>query len=400
MKRIFSSLMACFILIGNALADGIAVNEITIPKGGTATLNIEFNRSEYNYMGFEFKLGLPEGITAQNGSAKLGSRFDGQDHSLGMSALTGGENAGKYQFVSLSLTGAAIPGSNGTLLTVELSADASLEVGATYTATLSSIEFTTTDAQKIVFDNLTFGITIESQGDGRTLLDEASSTMPTNATGVDVRVRRTIFPNEWSTLCLPFDMTTAQVHDSFGSDVKLATFKGWETTEYDDNDNPTAISVRFEGTDAISANVPYIIMMTKGIMEFTVDGVDIDVDEPFVSVGKRARGDFGSFTGSYVPVMIDEDCVFFNNNKLWYSVGNTRMKGYRGYFYFQDVLTDGAGVKLHLDIDGVTSLGDIDGISDVNIPVYDLSGRKINVDTNARIKRGVYILNGKKVAVQ
>ena len=392
--------MACFILIGSAMADGIAVSGITIPKGGTTTLNIEFNRSEYNYMGFEFKLGLPEGIMAQNGSAKLGARFNGQDHSLGMSVLTGGEDAGKYQFVSLSLTGAAIPGSNGTLLSVELAADASLEVGATYTATLSGIEFTTTDAEKIEFDNLSFDVTIESQGDGRTLLVETSTTMPTNATGVDVRVRRIIFPNEWSTLCLPFDMTATQVQETFGSDVKLATFKGWETTEYDDNDNPTAISVSFEGATAISANVPYIIMVSKGITEFTVDGVDITVDEPFVSVGKRARGDFGSFTGSYVPVMIDEDCVFFNGSKLWYSVGNTRMKGYRGYFYFQDVLTDGAGVKLQLDIDGVTGIGNI-GVSAVeNTSVYDLSGRKVSVDTKVSAKRGVYIMNGKKVAVQ
>lgn len=55
--------------------------------------------------------------------------------------------------------------------------------------------------------------------------------MPEAAEGVNVRVKRTIKANEWSTLVLPFAMTAEQVKSAFGNDVQLADFTGVETEE-------------------------------------------------------------------------------------------------------------------------------------------------------------------------
>ena len=83
--------------------------------------------------------------------------------------------------------------------------------------------------------------------------------MPTDATDVNVTVKRTIKAGIWSTIVLPFDMTTQQLTSAFGDDVELANFTTWETTDYDDNDNPKAITVFFKEANEIKANTPYII---------------------------------------------------------------------------------------------------------------------------------------------
>ena len=233
------------------------------------------------------------------------------------------------------------------------------------------------------------------------VLDETSATAPAAEESANVRVRRTINANEWSTICLPFDMTEAQVKAAFGDDVQLAEFKGWETTEFDDDDNATAISVSFGDVNAIAANTPYIIKVSKAITEFTADDVDIDPeDEPAVTVGRINRGTFGSFTGSYVPMTIEEGNLFLSDGKFWYSTGKTAMKGYRAYFYFQDVLASysnsAATTRISMRFaDGTTtSIGKIDNERlTIENDTYDLQGRKIEKP----VRKGLYIRGGKKV---
>lgn len=402
MKKLFIITLSLFTWLGHVCADEFQVIDATIPQGGTATLEIGLDNAETPCAGFQFVLSLPNGVTvATDPDDKLmytvGTRvIDGFDTRVQ-------QNEQNYNVLSYNMDVVPISGNSGTIIQLTLQASKTLVVGTTLQGLLKNCKITNTNSESfLLHDELPFSITISEPVDNRIVLDEASATMPTDASGVDVRVKRIIHANEWSTLCLPFNMTAAQVSEAFGSDVKLATFKGWEATDWDDNDNTTAISVSFESASAITANVPYLIMTSKPITDFTVDGVDIVVDEPFVSVGKLNRGTFGSFTGSYVPVTIDEDCVFLSNNKLWYSLGNTRMKGYRGYFFFQDIIADGgAGVKIMLDINGAT------GIQDqlkplVGTGVYDLSGRKLGDDTSSLRKgqKGVFIHDGRKVVVQ
>ena len=221
MKKKLLLLTALALAIGNAMADEIVTDNMTIPQGGTAVMNVELNSTESEYMGFEFKLALPEEIVAVEGSAKLGERFNGMDHSLGMSRLTNGENAGKYQFVCLSFTAKAIPDTKGVLLSVTLSADESLEVGETVQATLSGIEFSTTESQKVVFDDLVFTITIGEPDDGRIKFDENAISLPSYTAGEkgNVSMRRTVKAGQWSTIVLPFTLTKAKAEAAFGSDA-------------------------------------------------------------------------------------------------------------------------------------------------------------------------------------
>ena len=123
-------------------------------------------------------------------------------------------------------------------------------------------------------------------------------------------------------------------------------------------------------------------------------------NEPAVTVGRTSKGTFGSFTGSYVPVTIDEECLFLSGNKFWYSIGQTLMKGYRAYFYFQDVVADyydsaGATTRISMRFDGgvATGIAGIAGSRQETVSTYDLQGRKIAKP----IVKGLYIRDGKKI---
>ena len=409
-KGIITVLAACCVFTNMAMADGLVVSDISIPQGGTTTLNIAFNRTQNEYMGFEFKLALPAGITATSGTETLGERFNGKDHSLGMSLLTEGDDTGKYQFVSLSFTATAIPGNSGTLVCVEVAASAALAQG-TYQATISGIEFPTTDGQPVQFEEVTFNISVSAPVESRVVLDETFTTVPETSNGaVDVHVKRAISAGNWNSIVLPFAMTASQLTTVFGADVLLADFKGVETI-YNDNDDVVGLTANFSNATAIEANHPYIIKVSSPISYnegFTVDGVTVTPDEDNAYIefdnGKTGirRVVYSGFYGTYhAETPVQEFCLFLNSNKFYYSDGTVTMKGYRAFFEFRDVLTAydqaSSNVKMVVNIDGEeTSIEGIDKEQITKDSVYDLGGRKVTKPQ----QRGVYIVNGKKFIVK
>ncbi len=233
------------------------------------------------------------------------------------------------------------------------------------------------------------------------VIDEMATTVPESVDDADVRVKRTMDGGVWSTLVLPFDMSDTQVKTVFGSDVQIAQFTGWRTTERDGNGQPTAIEVNFSRTSSITANVPVIIKATRSISEFAVDYVNVNAETlPAVNVGNEVSGTAGSFTGSYVPMTLPKGSLFLYDNKFYYSVGKTQMKGLRAFFNFQEVLSEMAiaesRVKIVIDGSDATGINDVTADSDGNY--YNLQGLRVKKPQG----KGVYIersegKNGKKV---
>jgi hypothetical protein len=225
----------------------------------------------------------------------------------------------------------------------------------------------------------------------RVNLYETATAAPKRQSGVDVLVTRTIKAGEWSTICLPFAMTGDQVAEAFGEDVKFADYVGYEPTENDGIIEQ--IDVQFESYDAIEDGLeqhhPYLIKVSKDIKQFTADGVNI---------ATKATPANGEFIGTYVTKDIDETSVFLSGNKFWYSTGATTIKGFRGYFLFDDVLEafyDEAGVKFNMTIDGATKITSIDNEKSNDV-IYNINGIKMGNDMN-RLNKGIYIVNGKKI---
>ena len=407
MKKTIILLTAVLACMAGRAADEVTVTDTTVPQGAQVMVGISLNNPEKSYTAGQMLLTLPDGVTAVlNGNGDpttaKGERMAQTNHAIGATHLDDGTD----QFTIFSISSEAIPDTEGTLFYVTVTADESLPVGTVLEGRLEGIEMTTTDATPTPFNNQTFTITI---GENRLTLDETSATQPEAASGVNVRVRRTIKAGEWSTICLPFAMTEAQMQAAFGSDVQLADFTGYEATE-DEDGNIVGIAVNFSDVDiseGMEANHPYLIKVSAAVSEFTADGVDIDPEEePTVAAVKRTRKQWSEMIGNYVAGnVLEANTLFLNGNQFWYSAGKTKIKAYRAYFDFYDVLTEveEAAAKVRFVIDGTPTA--IEGITaggyNQDGVVYDLSGRRLSVSSASSVlPKGMYIVNGKKVIVK
>lgn len=405
-KKLLMLLTVLAAFVSTYATNGVTASAVSIPQGGTGTINIELNNDDYEFTAFTFKLTLPEGLSfVLNNSGKptfeKSDRFD-ESHTV-TSVLSGQVGS----FGCLSGDKAAITGTSGVLLKVPVKADAALATGTLLEATLSELTFTTTGVVEVPFDDVTFNITIKAKE--YTILDETSTTVPTASEGeVDVKVLRTIKANEWSTLVFPFDMTEEQLKKALGDDVQLAEFMDYEA-DYDGDDNVTGLAVNFVATDLAEGfyrNYPYLVKTSKEITEFIVKAtVDPDEDGAVAEYDNGRTGKqrkvYGSLIGTYhAGEAIPANGLFLNGNKFWYSSGKTKIKAFRAYFMLVDVLSSAGGeAKIRITVDEKPTK--IEGIGEPNViqgAVYNVNGQLVgnDLDLNSQPK-GIYFVDGKKV---
>lgn len=390
----------------SALTDAIYVESATIPAGSQQTLSVRMKNS-IEVQTIQFDLYLPEGLS-----------FVANEDSEWMTASKERINKFNYFESSIQADGALrllaqatttnIAVGDGEIAKVIVSADASMALGD-YPVIVKKILLVSKDNTSKEVDAVSTSITIGEPADTRIVLDEISTTAPEDSDGaVDVRVKRTINANEWSTICLPFAMTEAQVKAAFGEGVQLGDFTGYDTTK--EGDEVVCITVNFDVVTAIEANHPYIIKVSDKVTEFTVDGVTIEPeDNPSVSFGyttgkKPVVYHPKDFNGTYVA---DFDFyndatsypLFLSGNKFYYATDKTmHMKAFRAYFDFDDYLPEAAVAASRVTMNFNSEAADIhDNIlreTTSDDRYYDLQGRQIE---NGRLPKGLYIVNGKKV---
>lgn len=399
-KNIFLLLSACLLCAGQAMGGNVlTVNDVDVPQGGQATIEIgcEFDTE---YTAFELQLSLPDGLSLQadeDGYPVIEKAFD-TNHILTGNLLP---SNGNYKITCRSMDNISMPNS-GVLFRVIVLADAGLDLGTSLSASITACEFTrTADSNGENLADVDFTVNIT---EFRTVLDENSTSVPEAATGANVRVKRTILANEWSTVCLPFAMTTEQVKAAFGDDVQLGDFSDTEST-YDESDNVVGIHITFDDATEIEANHPYIIKVSSPVTEFTVDGVDVDPaeEDALVEVDNgltgRRRVVYGGMYGTFhAQTTLEEYSLFLNSNKLWYSSGATKMKAFRAYFVLLDVLSAveeaGARISLSFDSSETSAIREIEGTRQSG-KVYNLQGQRVE-----HPRQGLYIKDGKKTIVK
>ena len=310
---------------------------------------------------------------------------------------------GRYRIVVGNPAQKSLQGTEGELMTIRMTADKTMAVG---TYPIGFEEIVLSDPQG------SSGIEPEPIENGGVVevkrpiveLDENSTEMPTNANGVDVYMKRTINAGNWSTIVLPFSMTGEQVKSVFGDDVLFIDFNGYEPKK--DGDKTNDITVFFKSVDTdkgIEANHPYVMKVSATVTEWTLEDVDVTVeDQPKVTAVERTETQWSELVGTYLAQTdVPATCLVLNKNLFWYSMGKTKMKGYRAYFDFSDVLADiedAQSTNIRFVIDGETT--DISNLPDYKkneVDSYDLSGRKVNLE---KAGKGVYVVGGKKVLIK
>jgi hypothetical protein len=387
MKKLTTSLLTLVALCGEVAAQEVEVPNVEALQGEEVSLTLQLDVNGGSYTSLEFDIQFPEdGFTTGSGHTAAG--WDGA-FTIGD---VGGVSIDKLARCGvMSYSDTSIPDEGlRTLGTVDFTVPAGIALG-NYTVTLTNM--TLVGDTRVPVADATFTLSVVD----RITLDENSTTAPIARSNVNVRVKRTIKANEWSTICLPFAMTEPQVKAAFGDDVVLKDFNGYTTTE-DNDENIVAIEVKFKAVDpvVIEDNHPYVIKVSSAISEFTVNDVDIAPEnEPTVAAIERKKKQWSELIGTYVAnTTVEENCLFLSDNKFWYSNGSTKMKGFRAYFDFYDVLSEveNASARIDFNFDDTTGIKEIHGANGNAEGTYDLQGRKVEEPV-----KGLYIVNGRKV---
>lgn len=377
----------------------IYVEPFNAAAGAQVQMSIKMKNSAA-IRGFQFDLFLPDGVTAvKSAKGKILASLtenrlpDEDEHTLTLSE----QGDGSIRFLCGSLADETFTGTDGEIATLTINIDGGAADGD-YPVFLKNMKLTETDISKF-YETESIETTLTVGGTSYTILDETSTVAPTAANGVNVRVKRAIKANSWSTICLPFAIPAEKLTTAFGAGVEVKDFTSWSSTEDDVTGDIIGITIGFSPVTAMEANHPYLIKVTNAITAedgFTVDGVDIDPDdEPTKLVGKK-KAEKGYFIGTYVAnTVVPENDIFISNDKFYYSKGKTKMKAFRGYFELADVITDieNASTRITLSDDETTGITNIKykKCSDY----YDLQGRKV-----AAVRKGLYIKNNKKVVIK
>lgn len=191
---------------------------------------------------------------------------------------------------------------------------------------------------------------------------------------------RDIKTTTWGTICL----TNTVAADDYSG----ATFYSIKGKTVDTNGNPTSLVLE-EETGELTAGVAYIFQTNEGATKLIAAYSDETIDEPFSAADNK--GLEGSFTGTAVKAGM----YLLSGGKIVQCGEGCSIGANRAFINMDDVpnVTESeSGVKLFI--------GGEDGISSLNAAtegavIYDLSGRRVSKTT-----KGLYIVNGKKVAVK
>lgn len=401
MKKILLFAMVILLGISPSFADNqLKIDDVIIPQGGSVSVAIELDNPDNAGSGFQFLMKFDQTITASD--PEPGDRIT-NDFSLQIVPKEGGFQTLVYNDKGLMVTGAS-----GTVMILTLTADPSLPAGTIVQGSLTNCAISTPGGSSVELDDVHFTVTVSD----KTVLDEKSKVVPLSSGSslVDIIVKRTINANEWSTLVLPFDMTEAKVKEIFGNDVILAEFDRYDVEK--EGSEVTGITVNFEEAnlagEGFCANCPYLIKTSQDITSFEVKA-EIDPDEEN-AIAEFTNGKSGSkkvvygtmqgtlHAGSVVPA----NSLFLNGNDFWYSTGTTKIKAFRAYFTFQDVLSGvGGAAKMRFFIGNEeTSISDVDAGLGATKDVYTLQGVALGKKNVHDLPKGIYIIEGKKVRVK
>lgn len=212
----------------------------------------------------------------------------------------------------------------------------------------------------------------------------------------NVTLQRILSKDYWNTFCVPFALDAEQVAQYFGEGTQLRTYEG----------NCNNNIVYFATVDNIEAGKPYIMKPGNAVVKNpTFEGVSMVATGLDENGNPQAVGDASTvqMKGIYNQILLktDKTELFLGDNDLfYYPINNTESRtigGLRAYF----IVPQGTDIKkLRANLDGTpTSLGTIFDTEESNAPVYNLQGQCVGNSLRA-LKSGIYIQNGKKVAVK
>ena len=202
-------------------------------------------------------------------------------------------------------------------------------------------------------------------------------------TNTAVVVKRKLKAERWNTICLPFDMSTAELKETFGEHILMAF------AAVSDN------ILRFKPVKQLQAGVPYLLKTANNIKSWTMPNTDI-----IATNASMVTHDGVSFCGTYSAkeLAADDTEQFLQGNKLFLPANNARtMPGLRAYFKF----TSAAAAKQYQFVADETTAVELphkELRNEENETWYTLDGRSIKAH---QLQAGqVYVRRNKKILIR
>ncbi|MBQ9294530.1 MAG: phosphatidylinositol-specific phospholipase C domain-containing protein [Bacteroidaceae bacterium] len=213
------------------------------------------------------------------------------------------------------------------------------------------------------------------------ILDETSTEVPDGGICLSVKVNKKFTRNTWTTLCLPFALTSAQITELLGEGTEVR-----EPCAFEPCDGGEWL-VAFDEVTSIRAGRPCLVRTQNTISGFELipaSGLNVKMttNSPIKLTDKA--GNRLTFTGYYPKETLPVGSFYLSVGRFYHYLNSVKQNGLRAYFETQSA--DGTEVKA---IDFL--LGDATGIVDMQAggqPLYyDLSGRRIEKPRGICIQR-------------
>ena len=146
-------LAICNKIVAAGGTDLISISDFSLYSGGTKEVSVVMTNTD-NYVGFQFDLVLPEGITVDSLSA---SERIPQGTSLQMAQQTDGS----YRFIAYAQNRLPITGNDGAIMTLTLKASESV-VPNSYTGYLRNVKMSTLEGTGLTVVEQSFAITVSA----------------------------------------------------------------------------------------------------------------------------------------------------------------------------------------------------------------------------------------------
>ena len=255
--------------------------------------------------------------------------------------------------------------------------------------------------------------------DNLAYLDKQNS-VTDEVTNASTMLKRNMTHDQWNTLVLPVDMSSAQLKAAFGDLVQLAKLTALNGTVLE------FTSVDLSEDNPLTAGHIYIIKPQQSPVVNSVtiraDGTAETVKGPFYNIGRHSYKykdrklselsvpeyptDDGEMTahGTYVNTKCPSGSYVLSRGNMYHIKTETPVKGFRCWFTFNG----NAPKNVSLAIDGVAEGAIPTGLEDLvdtrlqPSDIYNANGQLVRrgATTLDGLPKGVYIVNGKKIAVQ
>lgn len=189
-------------------------------------------------------------------------------------------------------------------------------------------------------------------------VDNTATIAANDETQANVEFNRTFdYANEWYTICLPFDMTNAQLVDAFGAGYTLAELVG-------SDDRGSIIHINFDYVRALVAGKAYLVKVASPITEApTFRNVTIKDVNP---ASLKSTCPHMEFQGTFAAFTLEgENKRFVGEENYLYAPnpdGGTPMGAFRCYFTIPDGSSAGAPgrtARLNFAPEQTTEIGNV-----------------------------------------